>query len=135
MKPENLFKGLADPTRFRVAMLLLGAELCVCDLIAVLQLPQSTISRHMSRMKSADVVVDRRDGKWVHYRLAETPAVNELRAYLENNFAKLEPYRSDRATLRRLMRSGGCATDSSKSSTPEKSATSSVRSAHQSRRS
>lgn len=109
MQPDNLFKGLADPTRLRIAMLLLGTELCVCDLMAVLQLPQSTVSRHMSRMKSADVVVDRRDGKWVHYRLRETPALIELRGFLERNFSNLEPYRSDRTLLKKLVRSGGCA--------------------------
>lgn len=102
MQPENLFKGLSDPTRMRIAMLLLGRELCVCDLMGVLNLPQSTISRHMSRMKSADLVVDRRDGKWVHYRFADTKSVSELRAYLERNFLQLEPFRSDRTTLRRM---------------------------------
>jgi ArsR family transcriptional regulator len=109
MKPEELFKGLADPTRLRIALLLLDRELCVCDLMVVLQLPQSTASRHMSRMKSAGLVADRRKGKWVHYRFVETPSVNELRAYMKRNLATLEPYRSDRVTLAQLVRSGKCA--------------------------
>lgn len=109
MPPENLFKGLADPTRLRITMLLLDAELCVCDLIAVLRMPQSTVSRHMSRLKSSGVVVDRRAGKWVHYRLAGAESVRDLRDYLERNFSQLAPYRGDRATLRRLVRSSGCA--------------------------
>lgn len=112
MPPENIFKGLADPTRLRVTMLLLDVELCVCDLMAILKMPQSTVSRHMSRLKSAGIVVDRRAGKWVHYRLAEAKAVSELRTYLNRNFSRLEPYRSDRITLRRLLRSGACAGDS-----------------------
>lgn len=109
MSTENLFRGLADPTRLRIVMLLLDAELCVCDLMAVLQLPQSTVSRHMSRLKSSHVVVDRRDGKWVHYRLRETPALMELREFLERNFVHLEPYSSDRTLLKKLVQSGGCA--------------------------
>lgn len=112
MPPENLFKGLADPTRLRITMLLLDAELCVCDLMAVLQVPQSTVSRHMSRLKSSGIVIDRRAGKWVHYRLAETAALSELCMYLNRNFSHLEPYRRDRKTLRRLLRSGACAGDS-----------------------
>lgn len=112
MPLENLFKGLADPTRLRIAMLLLDVELCVCDLMAVLRMPQSTVSRHMSRLKSSGIVVDRRAGKWVHYRMAETRAVRELRTYLSRNFSRLEPYHSDRISLRRLMRSGGCASGS-----------------------
>jgi ArsR family transcriptional regulator len=112
MPTENLFKGLADPTRLRIAMLLLDTELCVCDLMTVLQMPQSTVSRHMGRLKSSEVVIDHRDGKWVHYRLAETASVSELRGFLDRNFSKLEPYRSDRATLRQLVRSGGCASNS-----------------------
>lgn len=118
MQLENLFKGLADPTRLRIAMLLLDTELCVCDLMAVLQMPQSTVSRHMSRLKSAGVVVDRRDGKWVHYRLAEMESVRDLRAYLERNFSLLEPYRGDRTMLRRLVRSGGCISVSSENLNP-----------------
>lgn len=109
MSPEHLFKGLADPTRLRIAMLLLKSELCVCDLMAVLQMPQSTVSRHMSRLKSSGIVVDRRAGKWVHYRMAETAAVSELSTYLNRNLSRLVPYHSDRTTLRRLVRSSGCA--------------------------
>jgi ArsR family transcriptional regulator len=127
MLPENLFKGLADPTRLRIAMLLLDTELCVCDLMAVLQLPQSTVSRHMGRLKTSEVVVDRRYGKWVHYRLAETPSVNELRIFLERSFSQLGPYKSDRVLLKRLVRSGNCASVSSESSTAVRAAKAAVR--------
>lgn len=109
MQPDGLFKGLADPTRLRIAMLLLDTELCVCDLMAVLQMPQSTVSRHMGRLKSSGLVIDRRSGKWVHYRLAKTLAVAELHKYLERNFVQMEPYQSDRVVLRRLVKSGRCA--------------------------
>jgi ArsR family transcriptional regulator len=46
-------------------------ELCVCDLMEALELPQSKISRHMSFLKKSGWVVSRRSGKWVYYRLAE----------------------------------------------------------------
>lgn len=116
MGSEDIFRGLGDPTRLRIMMLLLNAELCVCDLMAVLQLPQSTVSRHMGRLKSVGLVADSRYGKWVHYRLAHASAVSDLRDYLERNLVKLEPYRGDRVTLNRLVRSGRCASVSREAS-------------------
>ncbi|WP_338667812.1 ArsR/SmtB family transcription factor [Pseudodesulfovibrio methanolicus] len=64
-------KGLSDPTRLRVIRLLDHGELCVCDLMAGLDLPQSTVSRHMSFLRNAGWVDGRRKGKWVYYTLAE----------------------------------------------------------------
>ena len=64
-------KALSDPTRLRIVRLLEHGELCVCDLMEALDLPQSTISRHMSFLKRTDWVLGRRNGKWVYYRLAE----------------------------------------------------------------
>ena len=63
------FKALGDPTRLRIVKLLEGGELCVCQLIAVLGMGQSRISRHLSILKEAGLIVDNRKGKWVHYRL------------------------------------------------------------------
>ena len=99
---HELFKGLADPIRLRIAVLLLDQELCVCDLMAVLKAPQSTVSRHMGRMKAAGLVIDRRDGKWVHYTLTDSPLVNELRGVLRRHVAGVSPFRRDLARLSRL---------------------------------
>jgi ArsR family transcriptional regulator len=63
-------KALSDPTRLRIVRLLGHGELCVCDLMAALELPQSKISRHMSFLKKSGWVAGRRSGKWVYYRLA-----------------------------------------------------------------
>nr|HXK57067.1 metalloregulator ArsR/SmtB family transcription factor [Gammaproteobacteria bacterium] len=49
----RLFKALSDETRLRILCLLLEGELCVCDIMAVLQLPQSTVSRHLAYLKNA----------------------------------------------------------------------------------
>lgn len=67
----KLLKALSDETRLRILAILGQGELCVCDLIAVLQMPQSTISRHLALLKSAGWVTDRRQGVWMHYRLAD----------------------------------------------------------------
>lgn len=70
---ENLaeqLKALSEPTRLRIVRLLMHGELCICDLMAALDLPQSTISRHMSFLKRAAWVNGRRSAKWVYYSLA-----------------------------------------------------------------
>lgn len=69
-KLAQRLKGLSDPTRLRIIRLLEHGELCVCDLMAGLDLPQSTVSRHMSFLKNADWVRSKRAGKWIYYRLA-----------------------------------------------------------------
>ena len=62
----QLYKGLADETRLRILALLLSeGELCVCDIIAALRLPQSTISRHLAYLRKARWVNDRRCGLWM----------------------------------------------------------------------
>ncbi|MGE4421994.1 MAG: ArsR/SmtB family transcription factor [Pseudodesulfovibrio sp.] len=64
-------KAFSDPTRLRIVRLLEHGELCVCDLMEALDLPQSKVSRHMSFLKSAGWVLSRRNGKWIYYSLAE----------------------------------------------------------------
>lgn len=71
---ENILKAVADPTRVRILKMLEGGELCVCQVIAVIGLGQSTISKHLFLLKSAGLVQDRRDKKWIHYSLARNAA-------------------------------------------------------------
>ncbi len=64
------FKLLAEPVRLRlVALLLDGESRCVCDLVNVLGLPQSTVSRHLSQLRNGGMVLAERQGTWMHYRL------------------------------------------------------------------
>ena len=67
------FQSLSEEIRLRILALLLEEdELCVCDLMAVLQLPQSTVSRHLAHLKSAGWLRDRREGVWSYYSLAKS---------------------------------------------------------------
>lgn len=68
-RTAEILKALSDPTRLRIMSLLRHGELCVCDLMEALQLPQSTISRHLAILKHAGWVSAQRSGKWMHYRL------------------------------------------------------------------
>ncbi len=73
----NLFKALGDETRLRIVALLSHGELCVCHLEAALDIAQPAASRHLAVLKNAGVVDTRRDGNWIHYRLA--PQADEHR--------------------------------------------------------
>jgi ArsR family transcriptional regulator len=68
---DLMFKAFSDRTRLRVLHLLRDGELCVCDIVGVLALPQAKISRHLAYLRRAGLVKVRKDGLWSHYRLAE----------------------------------------------------------------
>jgi len=68
-KYEAVMKAAADPTRVRILKMLEGGDLCVCQIIAVLALSPSTVSKHLFLLKSAGLVNDRKEKKWVHYSL------------------------------------------------------------------
>ncbi len=71
LQPVQLFKLLSDETRSAIVMLLReSGELCVCDICAVTAESQPKISRHMAMLRESGMVIDRREGKWVHYRLS-----------------------------------------------------------------
>ena len=71
MTVADSFKALGDPVRVRLFHLLsLKDELCVCHLTGAMRLPQSTVSRHLAILRHAGLVDTRREGKWIHYRLA-----------------------------------------------------------------
>ncbi|MBL0169700.1 MAG: winged helix-turn-helix transcriptional regulator [Gemmatimonadaceae bacterium] len=68
---DALFKGFADPTRLRLLNVLAAGELCVCDLVDMLQLPQPAVSRHLAYLRRMRLVEATREWKYAHYRLAE----------------------------------------------------------------
>jgi ArsR family transcriptional regulator len=68
----RLFKAFADPVRLRLLNLLADdREVCVCHLHEALELPQPTVSRHLAYLRKSGLVVGRKEGLWVHYRLAK----------------------------------------------------------------
>ena len=74
MEAQTLFDTLADATRRRIlALLVTQGELCVCELTAALHEIQPKVSRHLGVMKEAGLVIPRREGTWMHYRLAPLP--------------------------------------------------------------
>lgn len=79
---EKIFRALSDLTRLRILNLLRGGELCVCDLIDVLELPQSTVSRHLAYLRKVNLVTARKDGLWHYYQLVASD-VKFIRKVLE----------------------------------------------------
>ena len=66
-----IFKALSDETRLRIIKLLEQGELCVCDITAALDMVQPKVSFHLSTLKEAGLIRDRKQGKWIHYSLKE----------------------------------------------------------------
>jgi len=67
----NVVKALADENRVRALLALCQRELCVCQIIELLGLAPSTVSKHMSILKQARLVDSRKNGRWIYYRLAD----------------------------------------------------------------
>ena len=65
----DLLKALGDENRVRVLLALRGRELCVCQIIELLSLAPSTVSKHMAILRQARLVESRKAGRWIHYRL------------------------------------------------------------------
>ena len=66
-----VMKALADPSRLRIVAALRGRELCLCQIVELVGLATSTVSRHMSILEHARLVDARKDGRWAYYRLPE----------------------------------------------------------------
>ncbi|MFO7898673.1 MAG: metalloregulator ArsR/SmtB family transcription factor [Planctomycetota bacterium] len=69
----SVTKALSDESRVRALMALSGGELCVCQIIELLELAPSTVSKHMGILFQARLVERRKDGRWIYYRMANEP--------------------------------------------------------------
>ncbi len=107
----RMFKALSDETRLRILFLLLDGELCVCDIMAVLQLPQSTVSRHLAYLKNSGWVDDHRCGVWMYYSIVDDGSVlkNCLLDALRENIHSFETAAADRERLSGFSQHNSCA--------------------------
>jgi ArsR family transcriptional regulator len=80
---ELFFQALADRTRLRLINLMGSDELCVCFFVEVLKANQPKISRHLAYLRKAGLVDARREGKWIHYRVAEPEDGRAARVFTE----------------------------------------------------
>ena len=102
----DTLKALADETRLRALGALQGGELCVCQIVELLQLAPSTVSKHMSILRQARLVESRKDGRWMHYRLPdrETPkAAQDAIAWVRRHLAQSPQIVQDGKNLRKIL--------------------------------
>jgi ArsR family transcriptional regulator len=110
---DLMFRAFSDRTRLRILHVLLGGELCVGDIVEVLQAPQPRISRHLAYLRKANLVVVRKSGLWSHYCLAsaKTPFHKKLLECLAKCFVEVPELQADSARAIAVRKSGGCCPD------------------------
>src|SRR4249920_2838366 len=104
---ETLFKALADATRLRILGLLLTGEVCVCHIHESLKISQPKASRHLAYLRRSGLVASRRDGLWIHYRLAAPtdPVVAAISEAVRHGLTHMDVVRRD---AERLHKKNGC---------------------------
>jgi len=116
----DILKALGDQTRLRILALLSTGERCVCELMAALELPQSTVSRHVSRLSTSELIDGEKRGKWSYYRLASEDSwqYQELHRFVEK-LAHRQPYLDDQISANRVSKQPSC----NETGTPEPATT------------
>lgn len=109
---ENYFKGLADANRLRILNLLLHGELCVCDIQYVMGTSQPNVSRHLTYLKSSGLVLVRREGTRMYYRLTHSnKGLNKaLFGFLREAFLHSDTLIEDSQKLKKAIQNGSCTT-------------------------
>lgn len=102
----NITKALADQNRVRILLALRRKELCVCQLVELLQLAPSTTSKHLSILHNAGLILSRKDERWVYYRLPEADApvaVREALDWVHQSLARSPGAQADTKELKRIL--------------------------------
>jgi DNA-binding transcriptional ArsR family regulator len=102
-----VLKALADENRVRILMALCPKELCVCQIVELLGLAPSTVSKHMAILKQARLVDSRKEGRWMFYRMAEDDApaeAREMTSLVSRLLADDPEGREDAKRLRQILK-------------------------------
>lgn len=109
----NLYKALSDTSRLRILMMLREKTLCVCEMADMLDLANSTVSKHLSILRNANLIMDEKNGRWVNYRLArpeESRDIDFVLAHLAQQLADDQQIALDKSKLSDVDRYAICAT-------------------------
>lgn len=102
----KITKALADPNRVRILLALRRKELCVCQIVELLQLAPSTISKHLFILNHAGLILSRKDERWVYYRLPDKDApvvVREAIDWIHESLAKSPEGQTDAKSLKKIL--------------------------------
>ena len=80
----KIFKALSDPNRLRIIKALQSKVLCVCEMSALLNLANSTVSQHLKILREAGFILEQKDGKWVNYIINPNPADKRVSSILSS---------------------------------------------------
>jgi ArsR family transcriptional regulator, arsenate/arsenite/antimonite-responsive transcriptional repressor len=107
---DAMFRAFSDRTRLRILRLLQSGELCVGDIVTILQIPQPRASRHLAYLRKSRLVVVRKSGLWSHYSLARprSPFHRKLLECLEKCFGDVPELKADRVRAAKVRKLGGC---------------------------
>ncbi len=111
VQTESIFQALADGTRLRIVrlMVMTGEETCLCELAETLREPPYKLSRHLKILRQAGLLLSKKEGRWVYYRLAVEPTyLTRLYATVQALPDALNDYHHD---LQRFHRRGRCRED------------------------
>ncbi len=106
----KLLSALADPTRLRLLRLLYRQELCVCELMEAVQLPQYKVSRHLLELRRIGLAESTRSGRWMHYRISRSaqrsPLAQDLLKLLDVHLRALPEAKRDDARWAKQLAGG-----------------------------
>lgn len=102
----GITKALSDENRVRILLFLRESELCLCQIIEMLQLSPATVSKHMSLLSLAGLVDVRKDGRWHYYRLPEEPTLEVSAAieFLSKGLAESQHIKEDKARVKKVLK-------------------------------
>jgi len=109
----DITKALADKNRLRILSILGKRELCLCQITELLQLAPSTVSKHLSILRHARLVDSRKEGRWVHYRLADeqkSSAQNSAIQWVLSSLKKSKVFKDDMRQLKIILKTNPEAT-------------------------
>ncbi len=102
-----LFKAISDETRLRILKLLEQRELCVCDIVAALDMIQPKVSFHLGVLKEAGLIKDRKQGKWIHYSIDESDMFKRFLVLSVIERISEEEVREDKKRLEKFLKNRG----------------------------
>jgi DNA-binding transcriptional ArsR family regulator len=99
-------KALSDPNRVRILLALRGGELCVCQITELFGFAPSTVSKHLSILHQAGLILSRKSERWVYYRLPDKSAAVAVRqaiAWTHKSLARTKETRTDAKKLKQIL--------------------------------